>query len=219
MEYTISSSPNSTRWLLFYHQSVFKAQNQASNVRQSTLDYVYSTSPQLYACVVEPPIFTSKLFQDPTPASKHSLAILMEAINLHQATVNLLTNTLTSFYDPSRTCSLEQLYIAIPTLLKYYAQATQETHRNYLRLICELRERQTVKQQWESLLNKLQTDSQFSLDQFTEGQIQLARANQLFHTGNLLALSLRYFQKPETVPHFLTRTLSSTARYCMQYFI
>ena len=181
-------------------QSAFKAQNQTSNVRQSTLDYVYSTSPQLYACVVEPPIFTSKLFQDPSPTSKHGLATLMESINLHQATVNLLTNTLTSFYDPSAIYSLEQLYITIPNPLKYYSQATQETHRDYLRLICELRERQTVKQQWERLLNKLQADYKFSLDQFTEGQIQLARANQLFHTGNLLALSLRYFQQPEIVP-------------------
>ena len=172
-------------------QSAFKAQNKHTSVRQSTLDYVYSLSPDVYACVVEPPIFTSSLFQDSSSATPNDLQSLSQAIHLHQTQVNQLTLLLSEWVD---------LYTDNPSLA-LFSHSQNEQDREYVRLVCELKERQKVDTQWASLLTHLQSSleqaSSSSLDSIgvhptlTRGQVQLAQANQLFHAGNLTALGLR----------------------------
>ena len=188
----VSSTPLDGLFIL-PTQSAFKAQNHASSVRQSTLDYVCSTSPQVYACVVEPPIFSSYLFKHQSFASKHTLSELIQAINAHQAIVDQLTRALSSFIDHNRSISLEQIYASISQPLRRFTHPSDLPDREFIRLICELKERQNLKAQWEKLLTRLQAESCSPLDQLTEGQLHLARANQVFHASNLLALSLRVF--------------------------
>ena len=118
---------------------------------------------------------------------------MIQAINTHQAIVDQLIHALSLFIDHNRSVSLEQIYTNITQPLWRFTHPSHRDDAEYIRLVCELKERQNLKAQWEKLLTRLQAESCSPLGQLTEGQLYLARANQIFHASNLLALSLRVF--------------------------
>ena len=197
-------------------QAAFKDQNQNSSVRQSTMDFVYEKSPEIFACVVEPPIFTSHLFQHNSKATELDLSALLQSIKTHQTIVDQLTNTIVSLTD-SPHASLQQIISSIDQPLRRFTDHYNEGDRIFIRLVCELSERQGIEVMWKNLFKRLQQDSKSPLDLLTDGQLQLARANQLFHAGNLIATSLRLLENCHNVSADLPSITSSSSAKLLKY--